>query len=126
MISNSAGERPNAETVVNRIQSILEEFTITSLDKAQHLEGSTLLRVETKPRQDVLRHTIEILKDAAQPDTVEIIQYGLRGGTNKAIMEFAVVCSSSEDASFGDRLVERMRGDPEVLLIREVSASQYS
>jgi hypothetical protein len=132
MISNRPSNRPTAETVARSIQSILEEFTITSLDKHQH-EGSILLRVEGKPREDVLRYTIELIKDAAFPDTVEIVQYGLRGGTNKTIMEFAIATPESErnglsspNPSLGLKLVSKLTECPDVLLIRQVSATKYT
>ena len=132
MISNRPSDRPTAETVARSIQSILEEFTITSLDKHQN-EGSILLRVEGKPREDVLRHTIQLIKDAALPDTVDIVQYGLRGGTNKTIMEFAIATpgterngTSSSNPSLGMKLVSRLTECPNVLLFRQVSATKYT
>jgi hypothetical protein len=127
MISMSPSERPTAETVVRIIQSILEGFTISSLDAKHHHEDSILLRVEAKPREDVLRHTMELVKQAADPDDIEILQYGLRGGTNKAIMEFAITSASSGDrTSLGITLVSRMGECPEILLIRQVSAAKYT
>jgi hypothetical protein len=134
MISNSPADRPTADTVARSIQSILEGFTITSLDKHHH-EGSILLRVEAKPREDVLRHTIQLVMEAASPEDIEILQYGLRGGTNKAIMEFAIAASSTAAntgvgadrfSSLGNLLVTRMSKCPDVLLIRQVSATKYT
>jgi hypothetical protein len=136
MISNNPADRPTADTVARSIQSILEGFTITSLDKHHH-EGSILLRVEAKPREDVLRHTIQLVMEAASPEDIEILQYGLRGGTNKAIMEFAIAASSptatntaavgaDHFSSLGNLLVTRMSKCPDVLLIRQVSATKYT
>jgi hypothetical protein len=131
MISNSPADRPTTDTVARSIRSILEGFTITSLDKHQHQhERSILLRVEAKPRDDVLRHTIQLVKEAAFPELVEIAQYGLRGGTTKAIMEFAIAappaCSDDDRASLGNLLVTRLSEYPDVLLIRQVSATKYT
>eukprot|EP00934_Nitzschia_sp_Nitz4_P002258 Nitzschia sp. Nitz4//scaffold132_size63325//34830//38476//NITZ4_006292-RA/size63325-snap-gene-0.50-mRNA-1//1//CDS//3329535320//2258//frame0 len=125
MISNCPSDRPSAGTVVRIIQSILEGFTISSLDK--HSEGTILLRVEAKPREDVLRHIMELVKHAAEPDCIEILQYGLRGGTNKAIMEFAITSSTCMDHSLlGKTLVQRLEASEEVLLIRQLLATNYT
>ena len=124
MISSSPSDRPTADTVVRRIRSILDGFTITSLDKHLH-ESSILLRVEAKPREGVLRHTIELLKQAASPEAIEIKEYGLRGGTNKAIMEFAIA-APEDDCSLGNLLVSRMSVCPDVHVIRQISATKYT
>ena len=139
MISNRPSERPTAEAVAREVQSILEEFTITSLDKDHYECGAILLRVEAKPREDVLRHTIELVKEASQPDNIEIAQYGLRGGTNKTIMEFAIrpVLDGTEDeeegegssasspSALGSRLVANLSESNDLLLIRQVSGTKY-
>ena len=134
MISNRPSERPTAEAVARAIQSILEEYTIQSLDKQHQQEGSLLLRVEAKPREDVLRHTIKLIQEAASPQDVEIVQYGLRGGTNKAIMEFSIrSCGSEEDggetavsaSTLGSSIVSKMKALEDIVLIRQVSASKH-
>jgi hypothetical protein len=139
MISNQPGNRPTAASVVQTIESILDGFTISSLDK-HHYKDCILLRVETRPREDVLRHTMQLVRDAALPDAIEIVQYGLRGGTKKAIMEFAlrVDIVSTENGvedirpdgclptQLGNVLVNRLSDDPEVLLVRQVSATTYT
>jgi hypothetical protein len=130
MLSKNPADRPTAHVVAEGIQSILERLTISSLDpKHQHEEGAILLRVEAKPRDDVLRHTIQLLKDAAVPAHVDIKQYGLKGGTNEAIMEFAIGLSCQEKgkdvSSLVESVVTRMSECPEILLIRQVSATKY-
>jgi hypothetical protein len=126
MISNDPGSRPTAEEVVDQVQSILEAFTVSSLDKKHHDGAAILLRIETLPREDVLRHTMELVKEAALPEKIQIVQYGLRGGENKQIMEFAVVPDVRDDGivccktGLGNRLVNRLREDENVLLIRQV------
>ena len=101
-------------------------FTISSIDKHHH-EGAILLRVEARPREDVLRHTINLVKEAAHPECIEIAQYGLRGGTNKAVMEFAVSSSTCQDkVILGNTLVNRLGQCDEILLIRQVSGTKYT
>ncbi|KAL3927285.1 MAG: hypothetical protein SGBAC_013147, partial [Bacillariaceae sp.] len=129
MISNIPRDRPSAHIVVERIQSILSGLTISSLDKRHQHEGAILLRIEAQPREDVLRHTIELLKESARPTDVDVLQYGLRGGTNEAVMEFAISLGggiAEETSSMVEILVNRMKEFPEILLIRQVSATKYN
>lgn len=126
MLSSRPADRPSATIVARNIQGILEGFTISSIDKHHH-ESAILLRVEAKPRDDVLRHTIDLVKEAALPDTIEIIQYGLRGGTTKAVMEFAISSVDCQDrVALGHLLVSKLGGCDEVLLIRQVSGTKYT
>jgi hypothetical protein len=130
MMSNNPSDRPTSQVVAERIQSILGGLTASSLDQKHQYEGATLLRVEARPREDVLRHTIQLLKEAAAPADVDIKQYGLKGGTNEAIMEFAIGLSGKGDSdnasSSVDILVTRMSCCPEIILIRQVSATKYN
>jgi hypothetical protein len=137
MISNKAGDRPTAEAVVQRIQSILEGFTISSLDK-HYYEGSILLRVEIMFRENGLHQTMDLLRQAALPNLIDIVQYGLRSSTikggMKSIMEFAIVQRPEQPenapeysiARVGELLVNTLRENPQVLLIRQVSATKYA
>lgn len=127
MVSNSSSDRPTADIVVRQIRSILEEYTVSSLDKHHH-DTSILLRVEAKMRDGVLGHTMGLLQDAAAPHTLEIVQYGLRGGTNKAIMEFAIAAPNNDNDKtyLANSLVTRMNELPEVLIIRQVTATKYT
>jgi hypothetical protein len=137
MISNRPEDRPTAQTVVQNIKSILEGFTISSLDRHDH-DDAILLRVETLPREDVLKWTMDLIREAARPFSMDIVQYGLRGGTNKgqtkSIMEFAIVphLSSEEDregvcaTNLGNRLVDTLSDNPDVILVRQVSATKYT
>jgi len=129
MISNNPRDRPTAHVVVERIQSILSGLTISSLDKKHQHEGAILLRIEAQPREDVLRHTIELLQESARPTDVDVLQYGLRGGTNEAVMEFAISLgggTTQDTSSMVEILVNRMKEYPEILLIRQVSATKYN
>ena len=126
MLSSRPADRPSATIVARNIQEILEGFTISSIDKHHH-EGAILLRVEAKPREDVLRHTMNLVKEAAFPDMVDIVQYGLRGGTTKAVMEFAITSVDCKDrVALGNVLVTKLGDCDEVLLIRQVSGTKYS
>lgn len=134
MISNRPEDRPTADAIVQGIRSILEGFTISSLDKHGH-EGAILLRVETKPREDVLRHTMDLVREAALPVEIDIVQYGLRGGSNKgqtkSIMEFAIVSHQEDEntentaTGLGASLVSWLNDNEEVLLARQISAAKY-
>ena len=149
MLSTTPNDRPTAETVARSIQSILEGFTISSLDKHQQQQGSILLRVEAKPREDVLPNTMQLIREAValQHGRVDIAQYGLRGGTNdKAVMEFALdvalLDSGSDDESsstdngsyspeeaailLGNGIVSQMSLLDDILLVRQVSATKYA
>ena len=137
MISNKPGDRPTAQAVVQRIQSILEGFTISSLDKRDY-EGSILLRVEIMFRENGLHQTMDLLRQAALPNVIDIVQYGLRSSTvnggMKSIMEFAIVLRPEQPenapecspARVGELLVNTLSENPQVLLIRQVSATKYS
>ena len=133
MLSNSPSERPTAHVVAQSIEAILEKMTISSLDQKHQREGSILLRVEAKPRDDVLRHTIELLKEAAAPTHIDILQYGLRGGTTEAIMEFALGLDKKEDEVVSDvssdtlvsKLVHRMSECSEIILIRQIFGENW-
>jgi hypothetical protein len=126
MLSDRPADRPSATIVARNIQNILEGFTISSIDKHHH-EGAILLRVEAKPREDVLRHTMNLVKEAAYPDTIDIVQYGLRGGTTKAVMEFAIASGECLDrVALGNMLVTKLSECDEVLLIRQVSGTKYT
>lgn len=132
MISNRQSDRPSAGTVARTIQSILEEYTIQSLDKHHQHEGSLLLRVEASPREDVLQHTMQLIKEVAAPELIEFNQYGLKGGTKKAIMEFAISSSGCSDpahpatstSALGAAIVSKMSQCQGILLVREISASK--
>jgi hypothetical protein len=134
MLSNQPEDRPTAHAIVQGIRSILEGFTISSLDKHDH-EGAILLRVETKPREDVLRYTMDLVREAALPIAIDIVQYGLRGGSNqgqmKSVMEFAIVphlqVENTENGTInlGASLVSKLNENADVLIARQVSATKY-
>ncbi|KAL3921817.1 MAG: hypothetical protein SGILL_002548 [Bacillariaceae sp.] len=132
MISNEPKDRPTAQTVVKTLHTILDGFTISSLDSHGH-EGAILLRVETHPRDDVLQYTMDLVLKCAQPILVDIVQYGLRGvstnGEMKSIMEFAVVPRQDEDTehclqTLGGLLVSKLTGDDSVIVARQVLGSK--
>lgn len=137
MISNKPADRPTAQAVVQQIQFILEGFTISSLDKRDY-EGSILLRVEIMFRENGLHQIMDLLRQAAQPNLIDIVQYGLRSSTikegMKSIMEFAIVPRPEQPenapectpARLGEVMVKALSENPQVLLIRQVSATNYT
>jgi hypothetical protein len=132
MISNEPKDRPTAQTIVKALHSILDGFTISSLDHHSH-EGAILLRVETHPRDDVLQYTMELVIKSAQPVLVDIVQYGLRGVSNngemKSIMEFAVMPRESDKethcmSTLGNALVSKLSEDKGIIVARQVLGSK--
>lgn len=119
MLSTQSSDRPSAETVASHVESLLEEYTVRSLDrKRHHKDGSTLLRVEAKAVEGILAQTIQRIKDAAP--NVEIVQYGLRGQDSKAVMEFAL--SNDSEVSLG-RIFEELRSSSDIHVVRQISDS---
>mmetsp|Transcript_3242 Transcript_3242/g.8669 ORF Transcript_3242/g.8669 Transcript_3242/m.8669 type:complete len:182 (-) Transcript_3242:275-820(-) len=123
MMSDEPSERPSASAVAGTIESILEQFTISSLDR--HGDDAILLRVEAMPRDDVLQNTMQLLKDAVVPDyAIDILQYGMKGGTNKAVLEFAIgvhgIRNKQTVAVVGHRIVSSVASHSEVHLIRRI------
>jgi translation initiation factor 2-alpha kinase 1 len=136
MLSIQAKDRPTADTVGRHIQGLLEEYSIT-LHNSRHdgdSDNVIFLRVEAKPAPDVLKHTIQIIHDAASPRTVDIVQYGMRSGgksangTNekqyrKAILEFALASPDVEPSrlsAWGSDLVAKLEEHDEILVARHV------
>jgi len=118
MLSPRSQDRPSAETVASRVQSLLGEYTVLYLDRKGHTDGATLIRVEAVAHEGILPQIIQLIKDAAP--SVEIQQYGLRGQDTKAIMEFAL--SSSSDDSLRHILSE-LRSSTGVHVARQISDS---
>ena len=97
MISETASERPSADAVSERIDSLLREYSVQSLDKSWGEKGALLLRVEAEETEGVLAHSMKLIKDAS-PCSI-VLQYGLRGQSSKAIMEFALNIRDDEKAT---------------------------
>lgn len=132
MTSDEPSDRPCAQAILKSLHSILDSFTISSFDNNDH-EGAILLRIEMRPRDGVLQHTMELVKQAAIPVSVDIVQYGLRGGSNGSdmisIMEFAIVQKEDEECEdspteLGASLVSKLTDNDEVLLARQVLGSK--
>ena len=119
MLSPQPSDRPSAETVANRVESLLGEYTVLSLDrKRHHKDGATLLRVEAKAGEGILAQTIQRIKDAAP--NVKIVQYGLRSQDSKAVMEFAL--SNNNEVSLGC-IFEGLRSNSDIHVVRQISDS---
>jgi serine/threonine protein kinase len=119
MISDSASERPTADAVSDRIDSLLREYSVQSLDKSWGKKGALLLRVEAKEKEGILAHTMQLIKDAAPHSTV--LQYGLRGQKSKAIMEFALEVEENEKATAIESIRSQLEGNG--MSVRRVSNS---
>lgn len=132
MLSHQPKDRPSAEKVARNIQSLLDEYSITLQDNRHDNENDNIifLRVEAKPAPDVLKHTIQLIQDAAAPKSVEIMQYGMRSSNKNAsatqmrsILEFAVASAEVEaDAlsALGSSLALKLEEHGEILVARHV------
>lgn len=98
MISETASERPSADAVSDQIDSLLREYSVQSLDKSWGEKGALLLRVEANETEGILAHSMKLIKAASPCSTV--LQYGLRGQSSKAIMEFALELKDEERSTY--------------------------
>jgi len=106
MLSPNPSERPSSAAVANRIDTILSEYTVLSLDHAKRQDSSVLLRVEAEDNEGILQRTTKMIKEA-DPNII-ILQYGLRGHESKAIMEFALAfCPTDNGKSEEKSLLEQ-------------------
>eukprot|EP00590_Aulacoseira_subarctica_P010743 CAMPEP_0172418492 /NCGR_PEP_ID=MMETSP1064-20121228/4961_1 /TAXON_ID=202472 /ORGANISM="Aulacoseira subarctica , Strain CCAP 1002/5" /LENGTH=1268 /DNA_ID=CAMNT_0013157441 /DNA_START=253 /DNA_END=4059 /DNA_ORIENTATION=- len=126
MLSPNPSERPSSSVVSSHIEKLLGEF-VFSLGRGWERKGerALLLRVEAIDVEGILPRTINMIKLAAP--AADIVQYGLKGQGNKAIMEFALAFpsdehSSAESASIAQLNIFRtLNASDEIQLIREVS-----
>lgn len=116
MLSPISAHRPSAADVSEHIDKMLAEYSIQSLDKSWGKRGAILLRVEADEAEGVLSATMKLIK-AAAPHAV-ILQYGLRGQTSKAIMEFAIEINHEEETSM-DRISFSLRNSK--MIVRQIS-----
>jgi serine/threonine protein kinase len=119
MISDSASARPTADAVSERIDSLLREYSIQSLDKSWGTKGALLLRVEAKDRDGILATTMQLIRDAAP--LAKVLQYGLRGQNSKAVMEFALEVKDDEKLKTMRNLRSRLEDND--MSIRQVTNS---
>jgi serine/threonine protein kinase len=123
MVSYDASRRPTAASVAQHVQSILNEFTIVSLDDSALLrQDIILLRVEARHSPDALSQTIRAIEESAADSEhqVQVVQYGLRSSNAVAIMEFALEYSGS-----GSQLVSTLCDRPSILKVRQVSTGPH-
>lgn len=118
MLSPRPKDRPSAETIANRVESLLGEYTVLYLDRKGHKDGSTLIRVEAVAHEGILPQTIQRIKEAAP--SVEIAQYGLRGQDSKAIMEFAL---SNADEDSLRHILSNLHSAENIHVARQISDS---
>lgn len=123
MLSNNPGERPKASAVAEHVQDVLGELTIISVDNGNKTaDNLILIRVEADSEPDTLSNTMDQIRQAAHPGSIDILQYGLSQTKNShTIMEFALRSSPDVEAAV---LVTRLKERPRVLTARQVSLSQ--
>ena len=141
MLSLEPKSRPSADKIARHIQGLLDEHSVT-LNVAHRDDDQDhniiFVRVEAKPLPDILKSTIQFIHDASSPQSVDIVQYGMRSSTKntgksvtkpqpkpekRAILEFAL---SSEDvdstmlASWATGLVSKLEEHDEIIVARHV------
>lgn len=96
MLSHNPSLRPSASDVTRIINSVLGQYTVSSLDPGTPIGGNgregsptVFLRVEAGEDEGVLGRTMAAIREASPPG-VSILQWSLLGRGSKAIMEFAL------------------------------------
>ncbi|CAB9522052.1 activated protein kinase catalytic subunit alpha-1 [Seminavis robusta] len=127
-------DRPTADKVARHIQGLIEEHSVTlNISRHEHdIENLIFFRVEARPVPDVLKVVIDLIHGATAPETVEVVQYGMRSGTKKssdekqqkrAILEFALALSNSDasvSATRGSLLATKLEEHDDILVARHV------
>lgn len=136
MLSLSPKDRPPADKIARRIQSLLEEHSVSlnfSLHDCEH-DKVMFVRVEAKPLPDILKIASDLIHDAASPQTVDIVQYGMRSSTKnsnvagqkgekRAILEFALASTDVEPtelSTWATGLASKLEASNEILVARHV------
>jgi len=124
MISTNPSDRPSASQVVNRIEALVNEHTVSSLDITSKSEESIFIRVEAKCSEGILARTMSIINETA---LVNIVQYSLRVNENKAIMEFALkILELSTPEKSLEHLFESLRRNDEITVVRRIFSTSTS
>jgi len=126
MLSHDPKERPTASEVAYRIQSLLSEYTVHSLDPSAQSDGVIFLRVEAEDNEGALEKTMRVIKDWTP--TIQIHQYGLRSKGSNKIMEFALSVNrngESDDQSMTnkplDDLCRKLESRDEIKVVRLIN-----
>ena len=87
------------------------------------------MRVEAQDQDGILGQTVEMIKSAA-PEA-KILQYGLRGGGDTAVMEFALCCPEMEAGGSGEgdslaMILEALNSSDAIGVVRQVSDKHES
>ena len=127
-VSHTPASRPTSHEVWERAEGVLGKISVLSLDRSKSRgDGAVLLRVEGKDGAGLLGQTVEMIKSAA-PEA-KILQYGLRGGGDTAVMEFALGCPEMQGGGEGDslaRILEALNGSEVISVVRQVSEKHES
>ncbi len=124
MLSHNPEERPTAVNVVNSIETLLDEYTVLSLDRKSYQGGYILLRIEAESAEGVLPRTMKLITDSAP--RVKIVQYSLRGQDTKAIMEFALDLQTKPESTHTnnndlDQILESLNKSHEINTVRQIN-----
>ncbi len=124
MLSHNPEERPTASAVVNHIETLLDEYTVMSLDRKSYQGGYVLLRIEAEDAEGVLGRTMKLITDSSSK--VKIAQYSLRGQDTKAIMEFALDLQSNPEPCHADsdemkNIFKSLNSSQEINLVRQIN-----
>lgn len=126
MLSHDPKERPTASEVASRIESLLSEYTVHSLDPSSQSDGVIFMRVEAEDNEGALEKTMKIIKDSTP--TIQIHQYGLRSNGSKKVMEFALSLNrngGSDDNAIAnkpiDDLCRKLESRDEIKVVRLIN-----
>jgi Serine/threonine protein kinase len=126
MLSHDPKERPTASEVASRIESLLSEYTVHSLDHSSQSDGIIFLRVEAEDSEGALEKTMKIITDSTP--TIQIHQYGLRSKGSKNIMEFALSLNRNGESDDNlamnkplDDLCRKLEGRDEIKVVRLIT-----
>jgi len=133
MLSFKPSDRPSAHTITQTIDSLLEEHTLFSINDVDESNDNVFyIKIKSKLNDDVLQQTMKLIRDAAAPILVDILQYGLRGSSSSndddgtSIMEFALSLKLTEKlgkqsvTTLMKDMILAIEKDPGVILARRL------
>lgn len=129
MLSHDPNERPTASAVVNQIETLLDEYTVLSLDRKYYQGGYTLMRIEAESEEGVYARTKKLIMDSSP--YVKIANWSIRGKDTKTIMEFALELEEIPDSSHldeneMDKVFHSLNNSPEIHVVRQINDEKGS
>ena len=124
MLSHQPNERPTASAVVNQIQTLLDEYTVLSLDRKYYQGGYTLLRIEAESEEGVYARTTKMIIESSP--YVKIASWSIRGKDTKTIMEFALELEENPNPINSDhnemhKVFDSLNNSPEIHVVRQIN-----